>query len=472
MFRKFLKTSIIYAVGPQLPKVAGLFLLPILTPFLTKEDFGIWGTVMAYTLLFSAARDLGMIAPMVNTFYQHPTRWRWVWRQIITFLALFGIAYTFIQLVVIWWIMPGEASGNLYIILVLIAIQSLVLDIPNQIGARFLQLSERPVPLALISMISGFISIGVQMFYVVVLKQGYMAWFYSAFASALFSAVCYLCIMTGNGLKPIPVFRMRLLSARIRLSLPMLPHNYSGYLLNASDRMVMNVSKVSTENIGIYNVAYTWGNYIDIFGNAVGMAVGPMYLKLFSEKTADAENRVYHLTQFLQLIFLFGPFIVALWSRELFSVFIKNKELQAAYGLSIIIIMSYSYRPLYWNVVSRLQYYGHTGQLWKISLVGGLINLVLNLIFIPLLGYQIAAITTFVALMYIGFSGFYLKQYKAHDRNNYGHLIWLILIIACTFVAYLLRDTSVMVKSIITLVLTAATVLYIRKNHFQSLNQS
>jgi len=469
LFKKLLRTSVIYAVGPQLPKVVGFFLLPVLTPYLSKNDFGVWGSIMAYALLFSAARDMGMIAPMVNTFYQHPSRWKWVWRQINTFLLFFGVLYTVIQILVLYWVMPEEAADNRYIILMLIAFQSLFLDIPNQIGARYLQLAEKPLTLAAISMISGFIAIVIQLYCVIMIGQGYMGWFYSAFFSAFFSGIFYCVIIYKEKLHPIRALRLRWLKPRIKLSLPMLPHNYSAYLLGASDRMVMSQNNVSTQNIGLYNVAYMWGNYIDIFGNAVGMAVGPMYLKMYSEKLEANENKILQLTQFLQLLFLIGPFLIAIWSRELFLIFINNRDLQQSYDLSIIIIMGYSYRPLYWNVVNRLQFHNKTNQLWKISLVGGLINLVLNVILIPIYGYKIAAVTTFFALMYIGFFGYFLKVFKELDQNKNYPILWLIAISFFTGLAYILKDINWMYKLILCISLITWTIFYIKAKYFRDI---
>jgi O-antigen/teichoic acid export membrane protein len=471
LLKKFLTASVIYSIGPQLPKIAGLVLLPFLTPYLSKTDFGVWGTIMAYALLFSAARDMGMTAPMINSFYKHPTRWHWVWQQINTFLLIFGVIYTIVQVAVLWWIMPPEAVINRESILVMISCQSLFLDIPNQMGARYLQLKEKPLLLSLVSMGSGFIAVGVQCYCVIILKQGYMGWFYSTFCSALFSGIIYVIILYKNTIYPIMVLRFNWLTRHIKLSLPMLPHNYSSYLLNASDRMVMNLNKINTQNIGLYNVAYMWGNYVDTLGNAVGMAVGPIFLKLFSEKNIASERKIFHLTQFLQIAFLVGPFIIALWSKELFLIFIKNPDLRKAYGLSIIIIMGYSYRPLYWNVVSRLQFNDFTNQLWKISLIGGILNLVLNLIFIPIYGYQVAAVTTFIALMYIGFSGFYLKALKKLDSNNYYPLVWFILIVLFTCIAYVLKDAHITVKTALCLVLLLGAFIYIKRNHLSHLKE-
>jgi O-antigen/teichoic acid export membrane protein len=468
VFRRLLTTSIIYTLGPQIPKIVGFFLLPFITPYLSKTDFGIWGTIMAYVFLFSAARDIGMLAPMVNSYYQFPNRWKWVWRQIFTFLLLFGILYALIQTIVLFYVIPNEAFVNRNILIFLIIVQSLFFDIPNLIGYRFLQLNENPIVLSIISAFSGFIALGVQIYLAVYLKSGYMSWFYSTFFSSLFSSICFLIILYKNNLLPVFTCRYKLLKSKIKVSLPMLPHNYSSYLLGSSDRMVMNIQHVNTQDIGVYNVAYMWGNYVDIIGNAVGMAVGPMYFKLYADK--NSENIIYHLTQFLQILFLIGPFILSMFTKELFQLFINNSELKQAYSISIIIIMGYSYRPLYWTVINRLQYHNYTSQLWKITLIGGFINLILNFIFIPIFGYQSSAIVTFISLLYIGISGFYLKSFKELDVKEYNQIKWFIIIIIFTIIAYLIKDIYLYYKIYISIFVLSISFFYIKKYHFKYLN--
>ena len=167
MYKKILSNSLIYTFGPQLPKIVGFFILPFLTPYLSSTDFGIWGVIMSYVLLFSAARDLGMLAPMVNSFYQFPTKWKWVWRQIFTFLLLYGIIFTFIQAIILYLVIPKEAIDNRMLIIFFVIIQSLFFDVPNLIGFRLLQLKEKSIILSLISAISGFIALGVQIYFVI-----------------------------------------------------------------------------------------------------------------------------------------------------------------------------------------------------------------------------------------------------------------------------------------------------------------
>ena len=92
-------------------------------------------------------------------------------------------------------------------------------------------------------------------------------------------------------------------------------------------------------------------------------------------KEKNNNKRVsYYLTDFLQSLFVVGSFLIAIWSKELFILFVKNDNLFEAYSLAIVIVMSYSYRPLYWGLVSKMQFEEKTQQLWKISFSSGLIN--------------------------------------------------------------------------------------------------
>lgn len=451
-------------MGPQLPKIIGLFLLPFITPYLSNTDFGIWGTIMAYNMLFSVGRDLGLVVPMLNSFYKSPTRWRWVWNQLYSFLLLFGLGFTILQLIVLMAIMPGEVSNfNIIIILATVGLQSLFMDIPISFGTRFFQIMEKPVVVSVIAFVSGLITVAVQFISVVYYKQGYMSWFYATFFSSLISACIYGILIHKNKIYPLISFRFKYLIPRLKISLPLIPHNYSSYLLNASDRVVMNWYKVSTTDIGMYNVAYMWGNYMDLVGSAVGTAVGPIYYRYFASENSDNKKALKIFNNFLQISFISGAFILAIWTKQLFYIFIKNVELQKSYMLAVVIIMGYCYRPMYWLVVNRLQYAEKTSQLWKISIIGGVINVVLNLIFIPIYGYKIAAYTTFISLMYIGFSGFFLKQFKDIDDENYSPFVWFILILLSTVVAWFIQDSPFYLKMAVTIFSLFPAVIYAKK---------
>lgn len=448
MIKKVFSNSVIYAIGPQIPRIVGFFLLPLLTPSLSQVDFGVWGTITAFTLFFYSARDLGMVVSMFNSYYKNQNHWKWVWRQIMGYLFTWGIVVAIVQSVILFIAFPSDALSNRTEVIALLAIQCLLFDVPILIGSRYYQAAEKPMIISIVSILSGTIAVAAQYYFIAVAHLGYMGWFYSTFISLGVMSILYWILLFQLKLTPLFVFRKRLTSPRLRVALPMLPHNYSAYLLNASDRVLLTVFKTPSSQIGLYNVAYMWGNYMEIIGNAIGMAVGPMYFKLYKE----SNNRVIveKFTGLLQLLFLAGSFVVAIWTKELFSIFIRNNSLTESYSLAIIVIMSYAYRPIYWAVVNRMQFDEQTSKLWRISFIAGIINIVLNLVLIPLYGYKAAAITTMIAMMYQGFAGYFIKGMQ-NDMTKKNLLFWFVAIIGISSIAYLLKDITPLIKLVITI---------------------
>lgn len=448
MLKRLIYHSLFYAIGPQLPKILGLLILPFITPYLDEYDFGVWGTVTAFAVFFYSARDLGLTIPLLNAYIKHKSNWRWVWAQIIWYLFLWGLLLSIVQGATLWFIFPSEGIEDRLIVILLFSIQMIFFDLPILLAVRLCQLEERPQIITIVSLVAGIFSVSSHYVLVVNYGFGYMGWFYSSFLSTLISAIIYFKFLKSKKIFVIPIIREKFLKPRLKIALPMLPHNYSSYLLNTSDRAVMKLLKTPTRLIGIYNAAYIVGNYVDYFGNAIGMAIGPTYLKLYNQKIKNYQ--INELTRLLQISFITISFIAALWSKEFFQFFVRSEGLEGAYNIAVIIVMSYSYRPLYWSIVNRIQYDENTSILWKISFSAGVLNVLLNVLLIPKHGFQVAAYTTFFSLLYLGFIGHFIYT-KVVGIKGLELLMWLFFIIVSTYLVFILKDTSIIYKCIITL---------------------
>lgn len=129
--------------------------------------------------------------------------------------------------------------------------------------------------------------------------------------------------------------------------------------------------------------------------------------------------------------------------------------------------MSYNYRPMYIGAMSKLFYSEKTNLAWRISFIAGVSNIVLNLIFIPMLGFEAAAFTTFASLMYLGFSGHFIRKIKELQNVSYYPLFWLCIILLSTVIAYFVVDINVISKlviSVIVLLFVSYCLLYFKSN--------
>lgn len=451
MVLKIFKDSVLYALAPQLPKIVSLALMPVITKYVTAQDYGIYGLVGSYIFIIGSLKDLGFGVLFVNTFYKYPTRWQIIWRMLYGHLIFWSVIYLLLFLLLLYIALPKTELHNYWLIAFLVGTPAIILDNTNSLGSYYYRFSRKPGFIAIVTVITGVVTVLVTYYSIVVLRLGYLGWFFGTFAGGLttFMFFVYPVYFTLN-LTPIVSFRKRIIFSYLKVSLPMIPHNYSSYLLNSSDRVMLDLFKVNTSVIGIYNIAYLFGNYFEAIGEAIGMAVGPYYSKLFVSNSPKDLNDERNLTFFLMIGFIAAAFLVSLWLKEVFLIMIKNEELQSAYYVGIPIIMGYAYRPMYWSSGNKLSIAEKTGSLWKISFVAGVINVILNFIFIPSYGIMAASVNTFISLQYIGFIGFALKAYREMNGPSHYPLFWLSVVIALTITAYSLKDVSIVNKLIIT----------------------
>lgn len=458
MFKKLFSHTVIYGFAPQIPKVAQLFILPVITRDLTEVDFGVAGILTAYTSSIAVLAFLGLRVILVNTFYKSPNHYKWAWRQIYGFLTLWNFVYALLLGFLIYWIIPEEAHDNRWLIM-LINVAPLVLFGPVGImGTTYFQLKQKPLQIGLRTALFGILTVFLNLYFISFLKLGYMGWFWSnLIATVLSNASYYYPINFKLGLNPIFNFKWRLIKQSLKVSLPTVPHFYSSYLLNSSDKVVMDLFGVGVDKIGKYNAAYTVGNIFQQLGMAAGYAIGPMMMQKFREgKDLVARNLIFGL----QFAFFVLTFLMSIWLKELFSFLLKSPGLDKMYSLGIIIIMGYNYRPMYMGSSNKLFFVEKTNIIWKVTFVAGLINVILNSVFIPYYGFEVAAYTTFISLMFMGYIGFIIPSVKAENPVNYHPFKWLILTFLLTIGAYFIVDFPLQIKIVITLFVIGVSIIF------------
>ena len=68
MLKKLFSHTLLYALGPQVPKLANIIVLPIITLYLTPLDYGVYGTILAYSGLLAGIKTFGFDFLLVNSY--------------------------------------------------------------------------------------------------------------------------------------------------------------------------------------------------------------------------------------------------------------------------------------------------------------------------------------------------------------------------------------------------------------------
>ncbi|MEM8890632.1 MAG: lipopolysaccharide biosynthesis protein [Bacteroidota bacterium] len=466
MIKKILSNSAVYGLAPQIPQVANILILPIITQDLSRLDYGVAGIIYSYLAALSAIHLLGTKIVLSNGFYHYRKQYKWLWRQMHGFISLWSLFYAFLMGVIIYWVVPEEAVENRWAIVLMHTIPSALLNATTEYGILHHQVAQKPGPIAFQMIVVGFITIGINLWLISFEKMGYMGWFWSRFIGSVLSFLFFSYFLYYK-LKLLPIFnfKWRLIKDKMKVAFPMIPHYYGSYLLTSSDRIVMDLYQVNIQKIGIYNLAGNFGNYFNAFADGTGMATGPVIYEYFRNlKRRHAFKLSRDLIFIWQAGMMLFSFLVCLWFKEIFSILINNPDLQDAYSLAIIMIMGFNYRPLYSGFAVKLFYYEKAGRIWLVSFGAGILNVVLNIIFIPIYGIEAAAITTFVAFLFLGLAGFFIKEYREMNDVNYFPFHWLIGIIIATVIVYFLKDIFWLYKIGISLFLLTVSLIWILKN--------
>lgn len=448
MYRKLAYHTFIYGLSPYIPRILGLFILPIITKDLTTLDYGVYGIILAYVAAIEVLKDLGLNLVLYNSFTKMPGQFTWLWRSLYGFLTIWNWAYTLIAAFLIYLIIPAEAKENVWMIVAL-NLSPIVLFGPTQlIGRIYFQMKEMPLEIALRTVVFGVLTLLLNLYTISYLKLGYMGWFWSTCIVGILTNLSFWYpVNIKYKLKPIFNFKWRLIKSNLKVSLPTVPHYYSSYIIQSSDKAIMSAMGIQSSDIGAYNFASSFAGYFIQLGHAVGQAIRPMFNLYY--KTANYK-KVREIIFTLQIIFFTATFLVSIWLKEFFAILVKNKELAATYPIAVLLIMAVNYRPMYFGSVNVLLYAEKTKKLMYVTLAASIISILINIAFIPHFGIWSAVFSTYISMMYMGYSGYFLKEFKVVDVPFYP-LAWLLATLILTFLAYSSLELNVFTKALITL---------------------
>jgi O-antigen/teichoic acid export membrane protein len=292
---KLVKHTLIYGLSPYAPRLLGIFILPIITKDLTQLDYGIYGIILAYVAGIEVLKDLGLNLILYNSHTTMPRQFKWMWRSIYGFLMLWNVIYAIIAATLIYFVIPPEAKDSVWLIMVL-NVSPIVLFGPTAlIGRVYYQMEERPIQIAWRTIVFGVLTIILNLYTITYLKLGYMGWFWSTCIVTIgLNASFWYPINKKYKLTPILNFKWRLMKSNLKVSLPTVPHYYSSYIMQTSDKVILNLMDINTGTIGNYTFAGSFAGYFNQLGNAIGQA---------SRATLNINNKEHKYNANRNLIF-------------------------------------------------------------------------------------------------------------------------------------------------------------------------
>ena len=175
----------------------------------------------------------------------------------------------------------------------------------------------------------------------------------------------------------------------LAFNIPLIPHYLSQIVLNSADRIMIG-KMVGEGQAGIYSLAYSLSSIMLLFNSALMQTLNPwIYQKIKAKRIKDIESVAYTSLIIIASVNL----ILILCAPEAVAIFAPNSYREAIYVIppvAISVYFMYSY-----DLFAKFAfYYEKTSLIMTASIIGALLNIFFNYIFINLFGYMAAGYTT------------------------------------------------------------------------------
>jgi O-antigen/teichoic acid export membrane protein len=191
---------------------------------------------------------------------------------------------------------------------------------------------------------------------------------------------------TVSNLKKYPVKQL------MHYSLPMLAASSFIFIMGWTDTLMLGYYNDKVD-VGIYNVVIRIARITIITITSVNLVLAPRISELYSSSEIDKMKQV--ISKSTKLIFLFtAPIVIVIILANKFVLSIFGEEFIAGGTSLIIITISQFFNAISGSVGQVMNMTGHHKKLRNFTLISAILNIILNLILIPLYGILGAAIAT------------------------------------------------------------------------------
>lgn len=455
--RKIFIHSVIYTILPKVSIITSLLVLPLISPYLTLEDYGIYGVLMSYVGVFQMLIGLGQVVLLQNSYFSYKNKYKLIWRRSFAIMILAGIFSSILLALILNFTLADKLGNNLFIVIVLMSIY-LILSPLDSIVINYFTLQENPIPYAIVMGIIGFITTFSTYFTIKYLDMGYMGWVIALSITVILTNIFFFRkIYFIERIYPEFRFNKRFFYKSLKIGLPLTPHQLSLYILSVSDRLLLEFYKVPIKQIGLYSQGYNIGSMGNIVVNGVFQSLSKKIQQGFrSEEKSDIDfirNLIIIIPISISSIFFLG----ALWSKEIFYFLFRNAELQNAYPITIVVLSSYMFLSLQSFLSYPLYIHNKTFSISKITLLAAAFNILGNILLIPFYGIWASLAVTYFSYMIYGFAGLLIKENRLFINNyiniNLVCFYNLLLNLFFLIISFYVKDLNIYYKFFITILL-------------------
>ena len=391
---QIIKSSVIYLGSSILNKAIPFLLLPILTKYLSPEEYGVLSIFQLMISFFIAFVGMAIHTNVSKNFFKYTKKQTSLMTgNILMILSLTTLIYFVITLGVSFYYHEiFSVPSNWVVIIPILSFMFMV----NTINLTILRNEEKAVLFGVYEVANTAVNMGVTILLLLMYHYGWYARAGGIIVAYTLFFIISLLHMRKNGFIILQYDRKEVRKI-LKLSIPLIPHVVGGIIIALSDRFFIE-RMVSLEMVGIYSVGYMFGMVVVLFTDAFLKAWSPWFYKMLSDADISKKLKIVKYSY----LYILATFIIA-FGISIFAKFIIPYVVDVRYAGAEIyvfwIAIGYAVHGVYKIFFPYLVHTSKTAFLGVSTVIAAALNLIFNYFLIKEFGAIGAAYATVLSFI-------------------------------------------------------------------------
>lgn len=412
-------------------------LVPLYTDVMPPGTYGEVTLIFSWFAIFNVFMAYGMETAFFR-FYKDAEN-----RKAVVSTSLLSIAGSTFLLVVLGILFKAQISNWLNIdlqymnyVFGILALDALVI-----IPFAWLRANEKPLRYAIVKILNVSLMLGLNIFYLLILpkiaesgSEGFLSSLYTPnnevpyiLISNLIASGVTLVLMVRIYVRRPYVFDKQLWNRMLRYAMPVMIAGIAFTINEVFDRYLLSELlpvDIAKSEMGKYSACYKLALFMTLFATAFRMGIEPFF---FSHSDTVNPQRAY--AQITNYFVVLGSVIllsVVVFADVLKKLIVLDESYWEAMPIVPLIVLASFFLGIYhnlsvWYKVTDKTIYGA-----YISMIGAVLTIVINVVFIPFFGYLASAVATVSAYGTMMLLSFYFGRMYYPVPYNFRKIIFYL----------------------------------------------
>ena len=438
---KIVTNSALYSFTTLLQKGAAFFLLPLYTAFLTPEDYGIVNVVTSVSSFLAVLIMMALNGAATRFHYKNTDEnyRKLLWGTVTTIVFISSLGWGAVFFALHRFLVDpfiGEIDFYPYAV---IGLANTIITPLYLLFQSYLQARQEAIHYSINTFSHFLVQVGLAIVFIAVYKMGSVGMLLSNVITSLLFFIYVLIVY-------IPKIKIGIdigvAKDSFKYSFPLLPHQISIWSAGTLDRLFLNGYKGEAVT-GIYSVGQQFGNVVGTIAYSVNQAFVPWFFQMI-EKGKEGYKKIEKMGLFAVVGYSLIAFAISLFAPEILKIMVSEK-FREAWQIIPILTFAFVFHGVYFFFINIL-FIKDTGWVFTVTLGSMIVDIVLNILLIPLWGFWGAGIACFMTYFSRSIFALILSLKKNKEiRYNYFAIYAIPLVLmALSFVNWFMTDFAIL----------------------------